>query len=114
AAPRHVAVPEEDPDTLAAPAQASWLTAPPAPVTAHLRRPGSRTPSAGRGTPIADTSATRERMLERRRRERAELAAMLDRFRGLGAIRISQLATLGETEFRHLLHWIGRAFETPK
>jgi hypothetical protein len=53
-------------------------------------------------------------MLERRRREREELAAMLERFRGLGAIRLSQLATLSETEFRHLLHWIGRAFETPK
>lgn len=114
ASPRHVGVPEEDPDALAAPAQTSWLSGPPAPVTAHLRRPGSRTPGAGRGTPIADTSATRERMLERRRREREELAAMLDRFRGLGAIRLSQLATLSETEFRHLLHWIGRAFETPK
>lgn len=114
AAPRHVGVPEEDPDALTAPAQASWLTAPPAPVTAHLRRPGSRTPGAGRGTPIADTTQSRMRMLERRRREREELAAMLERFRGLGAIRLSQLAALSETEFRHLLHWIGRAFETPR
>lgn len=39
---------------------------------------------------------------------------MLDRFRGRGAIRLSQLATLNETEFRHLLHWVGRAYETPK
>jgi uncharacterized protein (TIGR02677 family) len=114
AAPRHVSVPEDDPDALAAPAQTSWLTAPPAPVTAHLRRPGSRTPGAGRGAPIADTRASRRRMLERQRRERAELAAMLERFRGLGPIRLSQLSTLSETEFRHLLHWIGRAFETPK
>jgi hypothetical protein len=53
-------------------------------------------------------------MLERRRREREELALMLDRFRGLGAIRLSQLAALSETEFRYMLHWIGRAFETPK
>lgn len=113
-APRHVSVPEEDPDALAAPAQTSWLVAPPAPVTAHLRRPGARTPGAGRGAPIRDTTAVRERVLERRRRERAELAAMLERFGGLGAIRLSDLATLSETEFRHLLHWIGRAFETPK
>ncbi|MGH3002910.1 MAG: TIGR02677 family protein [Gaiellaceae bacterium] len=114
ATPRHVGAPEDDPDRLTAPAQMSWLTAPPAPVTAHLRRPGSRTPGAGRGTPIADTSAARKRMLERRRGEREELAAMLERFRGLGAIRLSQVATLSEIEFRHLLHWIGRAFETPK
>lgn len=112
--PRHVGVPEEDPDAVAAPAQTSWLTAPPAPVTAHLRRPGSRTPGAGRGAPIADTSASRRRMLERQRRERAELGAMLERFRGLGSIRLSQLVTLSEIEFHHLLHWIGRAFETPR
>jgi uncharacterized protein (TIGR02677 family) len=113
-APRHMSVPEEDPDQLAAPAQTSWLAAPPAPVTAHLRRPGARTPGAGRGAPIRDTATVRARVLERRRGERAELAAMLRRFGGLGAIRLSDLATLSETEFRHLLHWIGRAFETPK
>ncbi|MGH2781456.1 MAG: TIGR02677 family protein, partial [Thermoleophilaceae bacterium] len=31
AAPRHLSVPEEDPEALAAPARTSWLTAPPAP-----------------------------------------------------------------------------------
>jgi uncharacterized protein (TIGR02677 family) len=114
AAPRHVAVPEHDPDALAAPAQTSWLVAPPAPVTAHLRRPGARTPGAGRGAPIADIAPVRVRVLERCRRERAELAAMLERFGGLGPVRLSDLATLSETEFGHLLRWIGRAFETPK
>lgn len=114
AAPRHVSVPEEDPDLLAAPARTSWLTAAPAPVTAHLRRPGARTPGAGRGAPIADTTVAQARMLERSRRERAELAAMLERFAGLGSVRLSHLAVLSETEFRYLLFWIGRAFETPK
>jgi uncharacterized protein (TIGR02677 family) len=114
AAPRHVGVPEDDPEALAAPAQTSWLVAPPAPVTAHLRRPGARTPGAGRGSPIADTAAARARALERSRRERAELAAMLARFAGLGSVRLSDVGTLSETEFRHLLRWIGRAFETPK
>jgi uncharacterized protein (TIGR02677 family) len=114
AAPRHVSVPEDDPEALAAPAQTSWLEAPPAPVTAHLRRPGARTPGAGRGAPIADIAAVRARVLERCRRERAELAAMLERFAGLGSVRLSDLATLSETEFRHLLRWIGRAFETPR
>jgi len=114
AAPRHVAVPEDDPDAVAAPTQTSWLTAPPAPVTAHLRRPGARMPGAGRGAPIADTTAVRARLRERCRRERAELAAMLERFAGFGAVRLSDLERLSEIEFRHLLHWIGRAFETPK
>jgi uncharacterized protein (TIGR02677 family) len=114
AAPRHIGVPDDDPDALAAPAQTSWLTAPPAPVTAHLRRPGARTPGAGRGAPIADTAAVRARLRERCRRERAELAAMLERFAGLGPVRLSDLAQLSEVEFGHLLHWIGRAFETPR
>ncbi|MGH2805109.1 MAG: TIGR02677 family protein, partial [Thermoleophilaceae bacterium] len=43
-APRHVGAPEHDPDGLAAPGRTSWLEAPPAPVTAHLRRPGARAP----------------------------------------------------------------------
>jgi uncharacterized protein (TIGR02677 family) len=114
AAPRHVGVPEDDPELLAGPARTSWLEAPPAPVTAHLRRPGARTPGAGRGAPIADMAAVRARVRERCRRERAELAAMLARFAGLGPVRLSDVATLSESEFRHLLHWIGRAFETPR
>jgi uncharacterized protein (TIGR02677 family) len=114
AAPRHIGVPEDDPESLDEPSRTSWLAAPPAPVTAHLRRPGARTPGAGRGAPIADTSALRARMLERRRRERSELDAMLGRFAGLGPVRLSDVASLSETEFHHLLHWIGRAFETPR
>jgi hypothetical protein len=39
---------------------------------------------------------------------------MFERFAGLGPVRLSDLATLSESEFRHLLHWIGRAFETPR
>jgi hypothetical protein len=56
----------------------------------------------------------RARLRERCRRERAELAAMLERFTGLGPVRLSDLAQLSEVEFGHLLHWIGRAFETPR
>ena len=112
--PRHVGVPDEDPDSLAAPAQTSWFAAPPAPVTAHLRRPGSRTPGAGRGAPIADTSEARARALDRARREREELATLLARFGGLGRVNLSNLGSVSEIEFGHLLHWIGRAFETPR
>ena len=112
--PRHVGVPEHDPDAVASPGQTSWLDAPPAPVTAHLRRPGARTPGAGRGAPIADTRKARDRALERARRERAELGALLERFGGLGRVSLSDLHTVNEAELRHLLHWIGRAFETPR
>jgi uncharacterized protein (TIGR02677 family) len=113
AAPRHVGVPEDDPEALASPAQTSWLAAPPAPVTAHLRRPGGRMPGAGRGAPIVDTAAVAARLRERARREREELAALLERFAGRGPIRLSDIARFGTVEFGHLLHWIGRAYETP-
>lgn len=113
AAPRHVGVPEEDPDALAAPGRTSWLEAPPAPVVAHLRRPGTRMPGAGRGAPIPDTAASAARLRERARQEREELAAMLARFAGRGPVRLSDVARLGAAEFRHLLHWIGRAYEAP-
>jgi uncharacterized protein (TIGR02677 family) len=112
--PRHAGVPEDDPDAVASPGQTSWLDAPPAPVTAHLRRPGARTPGAGRGAPIADTSEARARAIERARRERAELGAMLERFGGLGCVSLSDLGRVDEAELRHLLHWIGRAYETPR
>jgi uncharacterized protein (TIGR02677 family) len=112
--PRHVGVPEDDPEVVVSPGQTRWLDAPPAAVTAHLRRPGARTPGAGRGAPIADTSEARARALDRARRERAELAAMLERFGDLGRVNLSDLGAVDEAELRHLLHWIGRAFETPR
>ncbi|MGH2743553.1 MAG: TIGR02677 family protein, partial [Thermoleophilaceae bacterium] len=46
---RHVSVPDEDPEVVSHPGSTGWLEAPPAPVVAHLRRPGSRSPGAGRG-----------------------------------------------------------------
>lgn len=109
-APRHVSMPEEDPELV--PPGTSWWDAPPAPVTAHLRRPGARAPGAGRGTPIVDAAALRARVADRRRRERAELAAMLERFGRGREVRLSDLERIGQTEFRHLLAWIGRAYET--
>lgn len=111
--PRHVSVPELDSEGLAAPAQTAWADAPAAPIPVHLRRPGARTPGAGRGAPIAGNAELRERLAERRRREREELSAMLQRFAGRGAVHLSDLGGLSAMEFRHLLHWIGRAFEIP-
>lgn len=112
AAPRHVGAPEEDPDAVAAPGQTSWLAAPPAPVTAHLRRPGARVPGAGRGAAVADTSALGERVLTRQRAEREQLRALLERFRRRGRVRLSSLERLDRVEFGQLLGWVGRAFES--
>jgi len=113
APPRHVSVPEEDPEAVAHPGSTTWLGAPSAPVVAHLRRPGMRMPGAGSGAPIRSADAARARLRERARREREELDALLARLAGRGPVRLSGLAVLGEGEFRHLLGWIGRAFETP-
>src|SRR5262249_8258938 len=57
--PRHVGAPH--PQTVTIEPRLSWWEAPPAPVVAHLRRPGARAPGAGSGTPIADTTAARAR-----------------------------------------------------
>jgi hypothetical protein len=39
---------------------------------------------------------------------------MLERFGGLGCVSLSDLGRVDEAELRHLLHWIGRAYETPR
>ena len=112
--PRHVGVPEHDPDAVASPGQTSWLDAPPAPVTAHLRRPGSRTPGAGRGAPIADTSASTRSRARARAAASAPSSARWSSALADSAASASPISrTLNEAELRHLLHWIGRAFETP-
>jgi uncharacterized protein (TIGR02677 family) len=110
--PRHVGAPEADAALVPGPGQTSWWDAPAAPVVAHLRRPGARTPGAGSSAPIADTSGARERAVARRRAEREELERALARFGGETPIRLAALGALREGEFRHLLAWIGRAFET--
>jgi uncharacterized protein (TIGR02677 family) len=110
--PRHVGTPESDAADVPSPGQTSWWDAPPAPVVAHLRRPGARTPGSGSSTPIADTTLARERSAARRRAEREELEQALARFAGEAPIRLADVRTLREGDFRHLLAWIGRAFET--
>jgi uncharacterized protein (TIGR02677 family) len=111
--PRHAGTPNP-PDTRVDPHE-SWWDAPPAPVVAHLRRPGARTPGAGSGTPIADTTAARARALARRQAEREELEQALARFASTeGPLRLADVGRLREGDFRHLLTWIGRAFETSR
>jgi len=110
--PRHVGVPEADPDQIADRGRTSWLEAPPAPVVAHLRTPGVRTPGTGRGAQIADLSESRQRFEERRVAERRELNALLARMAARGPIKVSSLERVDAHEFRHLLGWIGRAYES--
>jgi uncharacterized protein (TIGR02677 family) len=111
--PRHVGAPQTDDEQLADRGRVSWLQAPPAPVVAHLRTPGTRKPGTGRGAQVADLSEGRKRFEERRRAEHRELAELLARLSTGGPIRLSSLARVNDREFRHLLAWIGRAYESP-
>jgi uncharacterized protein (TIGR02677 family) len=111
--PRHVGVPHSDDEQLADRGRVSWLQAPPAPVVAHLRTPGVRAPGPGRGAQIADLSDGRKRFEERRRAEHRELAELLARLCTGTRIKLSALTQVNHGEFRHLLAWIGRAYESP-
>lgn len=111
--PRHVGAPEEDADQVRDRGRTPWRDAPAAPVVAHLRRPGARTPGTGRGAWVPDLSAGRARMAQRRAAERAELAAVLERFAARDAVRLSDVAQVDERELTHLLSWVSRAYEAP-
>jgi uncharacterized protein (TIGR02677 family) len=111
--PRHVGVAEADPEQIADRGRTSWLQAPPAPVVAHLRTPGVRTPGRGRGAPIADLAESRRQFEERRAAERRKLDELLARLSASGPIKVSMLEHVDAHEFRHLLGWIGRAYEAP-
>lgn len=111
--PRHVGVPHVDDEQLGDRGRVSWLEAPTAPVVAHLRTPGVRAPGPGRGAQVADLSEGRRRFDERRRAEHRELAALLARLSANGPVKLSDLAHVNDEEFRHLLAWIGRAYESP-
>jgi uncharacterized protein (TIGR02677 family) len=111
--PRHVGVPEADPDEVADRGRTSWREAPPAPVVAHLRSPGTGTPGRGRGAPIADLVEGRRRLEARRACERQELDELLRRMSARGPLTLSMLGHVDAHEFRHLLAWIGRAYEAP-
>jgi uncharacterized protein (TIGR02677 family) len=111
--PRHVGVPDPDPDQIADRGRISWRAAPPAEVVAHLRTPGARTPGTGRGAKVADLSEGRRRWHERRREERQELDELLARMRARGPIALSALDSGVAHQFRHVLAWIGRAYEAP-
>ncbi|HWC27191.1 MAG TPA: TIGR02677 family protein [Solirubrobacteraceae bacterium] len=109
--PRHLGVGEADPAQVRDRGRTSWRAAPPAPVVAHLRRPGRGSPGRGRGAPIPDLSEARRALAAQRRAERAELDAVLARFAGAGPLRMSHLRRVDAREFVHLLAWIGRAYE---
>lgn len=109
-APRHFGGLEEDPELT--PPQCSFWEAPVPLIEAHLRNPSRRPPGPGRGAQVADNSMAQEMMRQRRERERAELAEALRRFSANGPVRLRDVGRLNETEFSHLLGWLGRALET--
>jgi uncharacterized protein (TIGR02677 family) len=111
--PRHIGVPEADPDQVADRGRTSWLGAPPAPVVAHLRTPGARTPGTGRGAQVRDLSESRGLFEQRRAAERRELDELLARMSDRGPTKLSSLQYVDAREFGHLLGWIGRAYESP-
>lgn len=110
--PRHVGVPEADPDQIAEAGRTSWLTAQPAPVVAYLRTPGSRKPGTGRSARIADLTDSRRRLQQRRQDEQRELDELLTRMSARGPTSLSALERVDAREFGHLLAWIGRAYES--
>ncbi len=110
--PRHLAVPEVDPHQVTDRGRTPWLQAPPAPVVAHLRTPGSRAPGPGRGAQVRDLSEGRGQFEQRRAAEREELSRLLARIAARGPTRLSSLEAVDAHEFRHLLAWIGRAYES--
>jgi uncharacterized protein (TIGR02677 family) len=111
--PRHVGVPDPDPEQISDRGRTSWHEAPPAPVVAHLRVPGTRSPGGGRGAPVADLTEGRRRLERRRAQERRELDKLVARMGARGPIKLSTLVHVDAHEFRHLLAWIGRAYEAP-
>lgn len=111
--PRHVGVPEVDADQVVAPGRTSWHAADPAPVVAYLRTPGAAKPGRGRGAQIRDLTEIRRRVQERRAAEQCELDALLARMSTRGPTSLSMLEHVDAQEFRHLLGWISRAYESP-
>ena len=111
--PRHVGVPEADADQTLSPGRTSWLAADPAPVVAYLRTPGTAKPGRGRGAQIRDLTQSRHRVQARRVAEQRELDALLARMSARGPTSLSALEHVDAHEFRHLLAWISRAYESP-
>ena len=107
-APRHFYGIDDDPQKAELP-QIGWQAGPAAPIEASLYRPGARAAGSGHGARLIDTTARAERFAEQCVREQAELERALERFRGKGALALSDLGTLDAAEFRHLLGWLDRA-----
>lgn len=108
--PRHFGAPEEDPGLTSA--QCSFWEAPVPHIEAHLRNPERRAPGQGRGAQMVDNTVAQEALRQRRAREREELAQAVRRFAGKGAVQLSDIKRLDDTEFSHLLNWLGRALES--
>jgi len=107
-APRHFYGIDDDPERAELP-QVAWADGPAAPIEASLYRAGGRTSGAGTGAHVLDTSERARAFDEQCAHEQAELEQALERFRGKGAITLSDLGRLGPSEFQHFLAWLDRA-----
>lgn len=109
--PRHFGCPAEDPELVDA--STSFWDAPAVPIEAHLRNPVRRARGAGRGSRVIDNDLARHALRERRLREREQLDLALRQLTSDRPLRLSDVGTLDEVAFDHLLSWLGRALETP-
>ena len=107
-APRHFYGIDDDPQKAELP-QISWQEGPAASIEASLYRPGGRTGGAGRTARLIDTTVRATSFAEQCLREQGELERALNRFRGKGALALSDLETFDVEEFGHLLGWLDRA-----
>ena len=108
--PRHLSVPEADPDQVVAPGSTSWRDARPVAVAAHLRTPGRRASGAGSPARLAVNASIRDRVRARQAAERLHLARLLERLRAGETLRMSELHRLHPVELDHLLELLSRAF----
>ncbi|RPF21758.1 TIGR02677 family protein [Myceligenerans xiligouense] len=107
---RHAHLDHTDPESVRG--GMSWHDAPPVPVSRTLRESG-RTAVFSRTGKVRDVSVVRR---ERAARARAEREQALAALRSLGAgedTRLSGIARLDTTAFRHLLALIGKAVGVP-
>ncbi len=108
---RHFDLMDDDPELV--PPSTSWWVAPPVEVPVRLRSHGNVS-SAGRPSPAADHSLTRQWIAQKRRREQAQLQEAMRRFAGRGELTISAIASLDAAQFDLLLTLLDSALTAPR
>ena len=107
---RHAHLLHPDPDIV--PAGTPWSIADPVPVSRTLRESG-RTEVFSRTGKVRDVGAVRRERALRAHAEREQAREAIESLRTDGPMRISQLGTLEQAAFGHLLDMVGRAVAIP-